>query len=139
MNTDVKDNRDKFKGYWLNYEFDLTNDNDIMEILKLSDFNPKPGVVSIKEVNTKKYFNVTNLKSYTTEDSIYTNGRIVNDQYGRAIVDFTLAIIIKRDIFNYDLKNIDIIINADSDEGYADIRKNVLVKYINPCTFKLFL
>ena len=139
MNTDVKDSRDKKNGYWLNYEFDLNNDNDILEILKLSDFNPKPGVVSIKEVNTKKYFNVTNLKSYTTEDSIYTNGRIVNDQYGKAIVDFTLAIIIKRDIFSYNLKNIDIIINADSEEGYSEIRKNILVKYINPCVFKLFL
>lgn len=130
---------DSLRGEWLNYEFDLMDNNDIFKIFKLSDFNPKKGIVDIKDVNTKKYFNVTKLKSYTTEDSIYTDGRIVEDVYGKAIVDFSIALIFKWDIYSNTLKKLDIIINSDSPEKYEYVRKHILTKYINPCTFKFLI
>lgn len=135
----MRPEEDYLRGEWLNYEFNLMDNNDIFKIFKLSDFYPEKGVVDIKDVNTKKYFNVTKLKSYTTEDSIYTDGRIVEDVYGKAIVDFSIALIFKWEHSNNILRKLDIIINSDSPEEYENVRKHKLVRYINPCTFKLLI
>ena len=138
MNTECKLRGDNYE-YYLSSKFDLTKDEEILKVLELSKFSGDEDIIDIKEVNTKMYHNVTKLKSYMTEDSIYTDGKIVNSEYGKAIVDFSVALIFKKEFHTENLKKIDIIINGSSKEECNKVRKEKLAYYINPNIFDLLL
>ena len=141
METKCKNNsrgRIDYEDY-LNKKFDLSKEEDILKVLSLSDFIPTDNVLQIKYVDTKQYHNVTKLKSYTTEDSIYTDGRIVGSEFGKAIVDFSIALIFKKEFHTERLINMYIIINGSSDEECHNIMRSKLAYYLNPLTFSLLL
>ena len=138
MNTECNLRGDSYE-YYLNNKFDLTKDDEILKVLELSRFNGQDDIIDIKEVNTKMYHNVTNLKSYMTEDSIYTDGKIINSEYGKAIVNFSVALIFKKEFHTEKLKKIDIIINGSSKDECNRVRKEKLAYYINPNIFDLLL
>jgi len=74
-----------------------------------------------------------------TEDDIYSNGLILDNDKGKVLKDFTIGIIIKRDRNSFNVVGVDLLLNGKTKEDINDIKKNLLPMYLTPSFFNFLL
>ena len=114
------------------------SDDDIKNLI-LYSIHMDRNAISVKEITSKVYYHTTNLKSYMTNDDIYTNGEIEDTDRGKKIKHFSIAVIVKRRIKDFTVEAIDVILCGKDDDAISEIKANLLPTYLSPSVFGLFI
>lgn len=119
--------------------FENITDDQLKRLISYISNDIEPNIITIKELNTKVYYHSNNTKSYITEDDIYANGLILDNDKGKVLKDFTVGIIIKRDRENFKVVGIDLLLNGKNQEEINDIKRNLLPMYLTPSFFNFLI
>ena len=114
------------------------SDDDIKNLI-LYSIHMDRDAIAVKEITSKVYYHTTNLKSYMTNDDIYTNGEIEDTEKGKKIKHFSIAVIVKRKLNDFSVEAIDVILCGKDEDEISNIKANLLPTYLSPSVFGLFI